>query len=133
MEVDGILKRNVKKYARIKGVTLKEISIHLGISQVAFDKSFKSKNFPYSKKLNDIAIFLGVTVDDLTGKPYQEGDTTNIANDGSEVYNKSASKNIFFSEEKAELQVLRAENELLKQIIDNYKEEIAFLRSQLNK
>ena len=128
MEVSEILKERVKKFAKIKGVTLKEIAKHLGISEVAFGKSFYSKNFPYSKKINDIADFLDIPVDELTNmdeiEPNVIGDQVN---DIIESYYKTH-QNL---DDKTLLHVMKSENMLLKQIIERQEKEIEFLRGQL--
>ena len=130
MEVSEILKERVKKFAKIKGVTLKEIAKHLGISEVAFQKSFNSKNFPFSKKINDIADFLEISVEELTNMAEIEQEViSDQVNEVIESYYKT-NQNL---DDKTLLHVMKSENMLLKQIIDRMEKEIEFLRGQLTK
>ena len=131
MESDqNLIKERIKSIAKLRGKNLKDIYKHLGISQVAFDKSFLSKNFPYSKKINDIADFLEVSVEELTGEAKLEPNVIkNEVNDLIESYYK---KNPAI-DEKTLLHVMKSENLLLKQIIERQEKEIEFLRGQLMK
>lgn len=128
MESDqNLIKERIKSIAKLRGKSLKDIYKHIGISQVAFDKSFLSKNFPYSKKINDIADFLEVSVEELTGEAKLEPNVIkNEVNDLIESYYK---KNPAI-DEKTLLHVMKSENLLLKQIIERQEKEIEFLRGQ---
>lgn len=123
------LKDRIKEIAKSKGKSLKDIYQHLGISQVAFDKSFLSKNFIYSKKIHDIATFLSCTVDEIILLK-QQPDVNDQVNEN--VKNYTASKNNI-QDNKTELYVLRNENELLKIMNAKQEKEIEFLRSLLMK
>jgi len=130
MEVSEMLKERVKKFAKIKGVTLKEIAKHLGISEVAFGKSFHSKNFPYSKKINDIAEFLDISVEELTNMSEIEPEVIyDQVNEVIESYYKTNQH----LDDKTLLHIMKSENLLLKQIIERQEKEIDFLRGQLMK
>ena len=128
MEVAEILKERVKKFAKIKGVTLKEIAKRLGISEVAFGKSFHSKNFPYSKKINDIADILEISVEELTNITRIE---PKVSDDQVGEVIESYYKTNQHLDDKTLLHVMKSENLLLKQIIERMEKEIEFLRGQL--
>lgn len=114
----------IKKVAKSKNKSLKDIYVFLGITRAGFDKYLKSDNVLYSKRIYRIAEFLNCTVPEILGE---------TETDKSTIYNRSISKSNFFSDEKTELAVLRAENEQLKKNIDKQDEEIRFLRGQLMK
>lgn len=123
------IEEKIKAIAKSKKITLKSIYNHLGISQAAFNKSFYSKNFPYSKKLKDIASFLEVSIEELTNNPEAEPKVfTNEVNEPLELYHINNSL-----DEKTLLHVLKTENLLLQQIVERQEKEIEFLRGQLMK
>lgn len=117
----------IKAIAKTKKITLKSIYNHLNISQTAYNKQFDSKNFPYSKKIHDIADFLGVAVEDLTGIINSEPkvDTDEIK-EPIELYHKNNKL-----DEHTLLHVLKSENLLLQQMIERTEKEVEFLRGQL--
>lgn len=132
MDHDPIaIKRKIKNLAKSKKMTLKDIYSFFGIGQAGFDKYMKSENLPYSKRIYEIANFLGCTVETIL-----EGtEAINVikATSSTQVYNNSIDNNNFFMHEKGELIMLRAENDFLKKIVEKQEKEIEFLRNQLSK
>lgn len=129
MKTEGItvIEANIKSIAKRKKISLKAIYNHLGISQAAWNKQFKSDNFPFSKKLQDIAEFLNVKVSELNGIDESEPEVLeNEIKEPLELYHK---KNNL--DEKTLLHVLKSENLLLQQMIDRQEKEVDFLREQL--
>lgn len=124
------IEANIKRIAKNKKITLKSIyKDHLGISQTAWDKQFISPNFPFSKKLQDIADFLGVTTAELKGiEETQPEVLENEIKEPLELYHKN--NNL---DDKTLLHVLKSENLLLQQIIDRQDRNIEFLKGQLEK
>ena len=126
-----IVKERLKELARKRKMTLKEIYSHFGISQAGFDKSIKSPNFPYSRRIYEIAELLECSITDIL----EGSEALNVMQIGNsnENYGTRIDKNNFFSGSNEELIKLRTENEQLKTIIDKQDKEIEFLRGQLMK
>ena len=59
------LKDNLIKYSKIKGISQKDLSIALGVSQAAVSHWFKGDNSPNIEIVAKIAAILGVAVSDL--------------------------------------------------------------------
>ncbi len=130
------LKSRIKKIAKEQKKQWNDIFDFWNITSQGATKRIKSVDFPYSKSIHDLADFLNCTVPDILGETEKDKPndlSINQANNQSNIYNRSVSGNNFFSDEKTELAVLRAENEQLKKIIDKQDKEIEFLRGQLMK
>lgn len=113
MDHDPItIKRNIKQLATSKGLLMKDIHEHLGITRAGLSKAMASKNFPYSKWINDIASFLSCSVNDILG---------------------IEEKTIKGNNSNEELITLRAENRLLKDMVSKQDEDIKFLRGLLSR
>ncbi len=128
-----VLKNRIKLIAKRQGKKWMDICSFWHISEPGATKRIYSKDFPYSKNIHELAEFLNCTVNDILKGQSKPTIQNNQINDKSEVYNQSIAKNNFFSNEKTELAVLRAENEQLKIIIDKQDKEIEFLRGQLSR
>ncbi len=59
------LKDNLIKYSKIKGISQKDLSIALGVSQAAVSHWFKGDNSPNIEIVAKIAAILGVAVSEL--------------------------------------------------------------------
>lgn len=62
-----IIKDNLRKLRREKGITQEQLAVHLNITQQSVGKWERGEGFPDISLLPEIALYFGVTIDDLLG------------------------------------------------------------------